>query len=96
MIQILRHSREHGMVFFELATEKKTASIAYFERDGRINVTCNNASHNAWRGPGRSFESWAEARGGYKSSDMKSMVDVARIETEKLTGLAPGTFLCEV
>lgn len=53
---------------------KKTATVMVSEN--WIQVVCENASHKAWRGMGRSFPSLAAAREGYKSSEMRAIIDI--------------------
>jgi hypothetical protein len=49
---------------------------------GKIRVLCKNASHNAWGGAGRGFDSWDDAAAGYKSEAAKVAIKTAREEIE--------------
>jgi len=51
-------------------------------RDARNTIWCcvQNASHRAWKGMGRRFDSFDAARFGYKSSFMQAAIDVAEEE----------------
>ena len=42
-----------------------------------IIVLCKNASHRAWGGMGRCFESFAEAKAAYKSGAMQAIINHA-------------------
>ena len=79
-IMITSQSQNNGRVYFELSSEKKDASISFNAELGMVNVLCKNASHKAWKGVGRTFWSFEEARAAYKSSDMKAMIDLVEAE----------------
>ena len=64
----------------EVTNGKQTAFVCTYRNTKGISVTCLNASHRVWRGAGRTFWSWEEARNGYKSAFMKSVVDLAQSE----------------
>lgn len=66
---------EYG-TYITASTGKKRASIIV-NKDGSLQVCCKNASHRAWNGFGRYFESVDEALEGYKSGDMKSLIQAA-------------------
>lgn len=71
-------TRDKYGVSYELSSGKRSAHIRV-ESD-RINVCVRNASHRVWRGFGRFFDSFAEAKDAYKSSAVKSMIDCVAIE----------------
>jgi hypothetical protein len=82
MIQIIDHTQENNSHYFELATEKKSAFIAF--TPNYINVICCNAAHKAYQGAGKCFHhGWDEALNAYKSADMKSMIECARNLSQK-------------
>ena len=81
MIQIIRETTTGGLSMFELATEKKSAFISVSSRTGLVTVCCHNAANRVWRGMGRTFQSWDDAMNGYKSSDMKAMIEYAKLQT---------------
>lgn len=80
MIQVVNQAIGKTASRFELATEKKSASINYNRNLGIIGVCCKNASHRAWKGTGRNFNSFDEAKAAYKSSDMKAMIEFVERE----------------
>jgi hypothetical protein len=43
-----------------------------------VSVVCQNAAHKVWNGPVKSYENLDQAREKYKSSAMKSIIDVAK------------------
>ena len=79
-IEIIRQKNENGYKVFEMACGKKQAYI--LERSGSkndyVNVICQNDSHRAWKGMGRIFRNFDEAIEGYKSSEMKAMINFAK------------------
>jgi len=77
-IQVIHERRVGQRMHFELATEKKSAFISYNGEHGWIDVCCQNAMHQAWRGMGRTFHSFDQALAAYKSSDMKAMIEFVR------------------
>ena len=66
---------EHG-TYITASTGKKSAFITV-SKDGSLQVCCKNASHKAWNGFGRYFENIEDALDGYKSGDMKSLIQMA-------------------
>lgn len=74
-IQIEQFTKSHGYVFMTLSCEKTKAEICVGPNE--VRVVNKNASHRAWGGMGRGFKSFKDARDGYKSSDMKSIIDAA-------------------
>ena len=50
---------------------------SFYVHDNGIQVVNMNASHKAWGGMGRHFDTWEDVRAGYKSSVMQSMIHVA-------------------
>jgi len=43
--------------------------------DYGVRVLCHNASHKAWRGSGRGFDSISDALAAYKKPEMKAMIE---------------------
>lgn len=76
-ILVMGEHSGHGCKSFELACDKKQAYISYHEGMGRVNVCCLNVSHRVWRGMGRFFGSWDEAKAAYKSRAMVAMIELA-------------------
>ena len=73
--------------YVEATVGKTSAYVSMAKRDRSVNVCCKNASHRVWRGIGKIFGSFAEARENYRSAAMKTIIDTAEeIITEKLTG----------
>ena len=70
-----KYSNEYATCF-QLQCENKSAFVT-FERDGRVQVCCQNAAHRVWRGAGKFFQSIAEALEAYKSPEMKAMIHAA-------------------
>ena len=79
-IIITSQSQEDGRVYFELSSGKKDADISYNAELGMVRVLCKNASHKVWKGVGRTFWSFEEARAAYKSRDMQAMIDLVEAE----------------
>jgi len=53
---------------------KKTAFIG---KGCQISVCLMNSSHRCWRGPGKSFQSFADAKQYYKSGFMQAAIALA-------------------
>lgn len=79
-IMITSQSQSNGRVYFELSSGKKDVDISFHAELGMVNVLCKNAAHKAWKGTGRTFWSFEEARAAYKSSDVKAMIDFVEAE----------------
>lgn len=72
---IITHSDfmgENGY-FFQATCGKREAYVS-FCASGHLTVCCRNAAHKVFKGPGKTFLSLDEAIGGYKSSEMRSII----------------------
>jgi len=61
----------------EVHCGKHKAVVCIYRRDGsayRVNVQIMNASHRAFRGVGKWFDSIEDAVEGYKTMDIKAMI----------------------
>lgn len=56
----------------------KTSAHIYISKAGYINVCCKNASHKTWKANGRYFRTFDEALAGYKSAEMKAIINAAQ------------------
>lgn len=56
----------------------KISAHIFISDFGYINVCCKNASHKAWKANGRYFRSFDEALNGYKSAEMKAIINAAQ------------------
>jgi hypothetical protein len=74
MMQIENELRENGRVNFQILVGKVRAFVAYSPICG-ITVCVMNASNRAWRGMGRSFRTFSDALNGYKSQEVKQMIE---------------------
>ena len=45
---------------------------------GSVTALVQNASHRAWKGFGKTFRTFDEAFGNYKSAEARAMLDAAR------------------
>ena len=77
--QIESHSKDQHAEYFNLSHGNKSAFIS-FNNSGRVNVLCKNASHEAYSGSGRFFDSAQDALDGYKSEPMRKMIRAALSE----------------
>jgi hypothetical protein len=68
--------------YLTLTTEKGKDVYIHTDSWGTINVLLKNASHQAYQGMGKFFDSWKEAIENYKSSDIVSALHCARITIE--------------
>jgi hypothetical protein len=85
-IMILDHENSVDVKFIRCTDGRKVAAIIFSRISGdnwTINVLQVNASHKAYRGFGRYFQSWDEALNSYKSSFMKSFIALAKSEFTK-------------
>lgn len=76
-LMITNQSRTERWSCIELSDGKKTAYVGIGQSSMITVCQTSNASHKAWRGAGRSFRSFKEAREAYKSSFMKSAIALA-------------------
>ena len=74
-IQIINQSQVGSRVYFELATDKQSALISYSRESGSVRVICQNAAHKVWRGMGKAFDGFDNAKAAYKSSGMRAMIE---------------------
>jgi hypothetical protein len=74
-IQIITAKKTDNSFFFEATCGKKSASV--YIGSSYINVLCKNASHRAWGGLGKTFQTAEEAVAGYKTSEMKAIIQSA-------------------
>lgn len=61
--------------FVEATCGKTKASVSF--SDFGVRVCVYNASHQVWRGAGKAFATLADAKAGYKSAAMQSILDAA-------------------
>lgn len=76
------HYPNLGRYFFAELTAGKH-SIAVSASAQEVRVILNNASHRAFGGMGRGFNSWAEAIEGYRTPAVRAMlVEAQRLDAE--------------
>lgn len=73
---ILAQTKTGDTICFEIQSEKRHVFLTVNRRIGYINVLVDNAQHRAWRGMGRTFWSFDDARNAYKSGDVKAMISM--------------------
>jgi hypothetical protein len=81
-VLITKQVEQNGSRLFELTCGKQSISVSVGPMGVRALVL--NASHRAWRGIGKSFETFAAAREHYRSPAVRAMLDTA----EQLSGCA--------
>lgn len=64
-----------GIKGVEIVCGKTTAEVTVTRE--QVIVLCKNASNRAWGGIGRVFRNFQDAKDGYKSSVMKSIIEYA-------------------
>ena len=74
-VQIIKVTKEGRYTYMSFSCEKMSADVSVGPHG--VQVINKNASHRVWCGGGRQFASFAEAKAGYKSSAMKSIIDAA-------------------
>ncbi len=75
-IQVINaKTSDYGSFHFEATCGKTSAFVSIHSRG--VNVICQNASHKAWGGMGRSFKSLEEAVNAYKKAEMKQIITAA-------------------
>lgn len=63
--------------YIVITNGKQTVQVFRGGHSGMINIINRNAAHRAWRGNGKSFRTFADARQAYRSEFMKSAIDLA-------------------
>lgn len=76
-IQINKFDKSEVGTFFDATCGKTNAYVWFSHGLGTISVCCKNASHRAFGKLGRSFRTIDEALAGYKSSEMKAIIQAA-------------------
>ena len=74
-INIIDQKRTDTAFYFHAACNKVAAHVAIYSHG--IQVVCLNASHRAWRGGGKHFRTAELALAGYRSSEMKAIIQAA-------------------
>ena len=72
---ITKQAKQNDSHLFEITCGKKTAHI--WVSPFNVMVCCLNASHRAWGGLGKRFDSLQDAINGYKSAEMKAIIQTA-------------------
>lgn len=72
---ITKQIKQNDSHLFEINCGKKTAHI--WVSASHVMVCCLNASHRAWGGLGKRFDNLQQAVNGYKSSEMKAIIQAA-------------------
>lgn len=67
---------DEGTLEITVTAGKRSYSVILCE-SGTVQVLCLNAAHKTWRGAGRSFQSFDDARDGYKSEAAKLAITEA-------------------
>lgn len=74
-VQITKQAIKPESALFELVCGKQSAHIWVTPH---YTMVCNlNASHRAWGGLGKRFDSLQDAMAGYKSAAMRAMIQTA-------------------
>ena len=71
-IQIISQDTDGERTYYKFQGKRNEVEIITNAKLGYINVNYKNATHKAYRGPGKVFWSMYEAMNAYKSSEMKS------------------------
>jgi hypothetical protein len=75
MLILTKHKRFGRYTFMTITDGKKIVDINHGPTG--VNVCMQNAAHQAWKGMGKHFESFAEAANAYKSSFMRNAIEYA-------------------
>ena len=75
-VMIVEQTKGDNVNYFTLRAGNKKAFVSVHQ-DGTIQVCCQNAAHQVWRGMGRIFDDKAIALASYKSKEMKAMIEAA-------------------
>jgi hypothetical protein len=69
---------ENGSRSFQATCGKINATVFYWSGVvGGIQVICHNAQNKCWNGLGRRFENVFDAISGYRSEEMKSIIQAS-------------------
>lgn len=66
---------EDNYTYITLSCGNKEAYFAYNHEINQLQIICMNASHKAFRGHGKFFNTFDDALKNYKSSEMKAMIE---------------------
>lgn len=71
-----KEKREKGNIFV-IARLKNNCEITVVTTLNHVNVINKNAINRVWRGMGKTFESFLEAKKHYKTKDIKEVIQYA-------------------
>ena len=74
-IQILDQQRGPHGFYFRAACDKITALVTV--HSWGFQICCENNAHKVWRGMGKHFPTLEAALAGYKSGEMKAIIQAA-------------------
>lgn len=66
-------------IYLTISGPKKESFIGIDKSTGELQVICKNAAHSVFRGVGKFFSDFEEAENNYKSSEMKGILQAARL-----------------
>lgn len=75
-LHITETKRGEHAFYFSGTCGNVSAHVSVY-RDGAFQVVCKNAANRVWRGMGRRFESLSDAINGYKSGEMRQLIQAA-------------------
>ena len=75
-IQITETKQGEHAFYFSGTCGKVSAQVSVYP-NGAFQVVCQNAAHKVWRGMGKHFASLSDAINGYKSGQMRSLIQTA-------------------
>lgn len=74
-IQIISQTRNENRTYITMQGKRNEVEISYHMQRGSVEVIVKNASYQAWRGAGKTYRNWTEAKAAYKSNEMKAMLE---------------------
>lgn len=74
-IQIIESSKAANVTYFRAQCGNRSAHVAIYKHG--IQVVNENAAHRVWRGSGRLFRTVDEALAGFKTGEMKAIIQAA-------------------
>lgn len=77
-IQIISRENTETRTYITMQGKRNEVVISHHSTRGSVDVMVKNASHKAWRGTGKTYRNFDEAKAAYKSSEMQAMIDFVK------------------
>jgi hypothetical protein len=74
-VQVTETRKDRNGVYVYASCKQTSASVAIHAWG--VQVCCHNAAHKVWRGSGKHFSTLDHALAGYRSAEMRAIIQAA-------------------